>query len=481
MVMQTKQIRLTDELIQELNMLVDVGMYSSISEAIRDSVRRLVTGREAPIKNLPEKTEKTIQKLDKEVSKQFQKAKGTSDFYPEDMEQRKTIFRKFMKTAENYNFKQIEAPAFENTNLLTVKQGQEIRDQIFIIEKKGSEELGLRFDITVSATRMFIEKQKELPKPVKWFYLTRMWRYERPQTGRLREFYQYGVELFGSDKPEADAEILNLLIDSLQSLGLTSKDFFIKINNRKLLEGLLLDIVNKDIINDVIRIIDKRSKLSDIEFLNELKKLDLDDEKIAKITSTLNITNIKEIKTSDLNEEAENGLNEIKAILNLLKSRKEFIQVDLSTARGLAYYTGTVFECFDKEEKFRAIAGGGRYDKMVEQFKGEPTAATGFGLGYSTLTLLLKEKDLLPKINLAPDIYIITIGDVKQQALELATRLREKNRVDVDLSERNLRNQFKYANSIKAKKTIVLGENEIKQGSYKIKDMKTGKEEEVKL
>ena len=481
MVMQTLQIRLTKELINELNMFVGAGMYGSVSEAVRDSVRRLVTGRETPIKTLPGKEEvkEVIEKLDKEVKKQFQKAKGTVDFYPEDMELRKTIFRKFMKTAENYNYKQIEAPAFEELDLLTKKGGEEIKKQIFTLEQRGDETFGLRFDLTVSAARMFIEKQKELPKPVKWFYLTRMWRYENPQQGRLREFYQYGTELFGSSKPEADAEVISLVIDSLLSLGLKKDDFLVKINNRKLLEGLLNDIVNESQISDVIRVIDKKSKISDDEFTNELKKLNINEKNINEIKSILNINNLNQLKQT--NNLSKQGLEELNAVIDLLKDKKEFIRVDLSTARGLAYYTGTVFECFDKEEKFRSIAGGGRYDDLIELFKGEKTPATGFGLGYSTLLLLLKEKNLMPTIELNPDYYIVVIGNVKQKAMELASKLRKKYKVDIDLSGRNVSNQFKYANTIKAKKVIVIGEDELKSGKFTVKDMKTGKEEKLAL
>src|SRR3989338_7334977 len=195
-----------------------------------------------------------------------QKPKGTVDFYPEELAVRSKLFDLLRQQALRYNFKEIESPAFENLSFLTKKEGEEIVGQIFSLEKRGDEQFGLRFDLTVPAARMFIEKQKSLPKPVKWFYLSRMWRYEQPQAGRLREFYQMSCEIFGSSKPEADAELLNLIIDCLASLGLTKNDFFIKINNRKLLEGLLLDIVDKNQTPGVIRIIDKRAKISQAEF-----------------------------------------------------------------------------------------------------------------------------------------------------------------------------------------------------------------------
>lgn len=484
MVMETLQIRLTKGLIEEIQKLVDKELYGSISEAVRDAVRRLVLGKEDKI-IVPEQKEEVKQvkeKLEKEIKKQLKRPTGTIDFYPEDMATRKAIFRKFMEIAEKYNFKQIETPAFESLALLTRKEGEEITNQIFTLEKRGDEEFGLRFDITVPAARMFIEKQKEFARPVKWYYLTRMWRYERPQQGRLREFYQYGTELFGSDKPEADAEIISLLIDSFRILGLTEKDFFIKVNNRKLLEGLLNDFIEKKEVFGIIAIIDKKNKISEEEFNEELKRIKMSQEKINKIKKIIEVKDLNKIKEYCKNDLAKQGLEELKSILNLLKNKKEFLRIDLSTARGLAYYTGIVFEAYDINERYRALAGGGRYDKLIEMFNGEPTPATGFGLGYATLSLLLKQKNLLSKIDLSPDYFIAVVNDeVKEKAMEIADKLRKNYKVEIDLMQRNLGNQFKYANKINAKKVIIIGPDELKQNKVKIKNMETGKESTIDI
>lgn len=478
--METLQIRLTKGLVEEIKKLVDRDIYSSVSEAVRDAVRRLILGKEEKI--VVQEAKETQKKIEKEIKKQLQKPTGTMDFYPEDMAVRKFIFRKFMDVAEKYNFKQIETPAFENLDLLTRKEGEEIKKQIFVLEKRGDEEFGLRFDITVPAARMFIEQQRSLPKPVKWYYLTRMWRYERPQQGRLREFYQYGTELFGSSKPEADAEIISLLIDSFLALGLTQKNFFIKLSNRKLLEGLLKDFIEKSKVFGIIAIIDKKNKITDEEFNNELKRIGLNEEKINKIKTIIEIKDLNEIKKYCNNELAKQGLEELQSVLKLLKNKKEFLKIDLSTARGLAYYTGIVFEAYDINERYRALAGGGRYDKMIEIFNGEKTPATGFGLGYATLSLLLKEKNLLPKIDLSPDYFVAIVNDeVKEKALEITDKLRKKYRVEMDLMNRNLGNQFKYADKIGAKKVIIVGPDELKQNKVKIKDMESGKDSLVDI
>ena len=408
----------------------------------------------------------------------FQKPKGTQDFYPEDKALQNKIFNILRSVAQKYNFQEIESPAFENIEVLTKKEGEEITSQIFTLEKRGEEKFGLRFDLTVPAARMFIAKQKEIPKPVKWFYLSRMWRYEQPQTGRLREFYQLSAEIFGSDRPEADAEAISLLIDCFLALGLTSNDFLVKINNRKLLQGIVAELVPQGNINKVITLIDKKDKISEQDFIASLKDQGVDEAKAAQLMKMLNITDLAKLK--DLNKEAEEGKKELQAILELLKARKEFIQVNLSTARGLAYYTGTVFEVADRQGKFRALAGGGRYDQMIESFGGDPCPATGFGLGYATLLLILQEKKLMPAVDARPDFYIAAVTENEQEkALEIASQLRKKYVVEIDLMGKKIGKQLKYANQISAKKAIIIGEKEAKERKAKIKDMDSGEEKEV--
>jgi len=472
--MQTMQIRLTNELISEIKILVDLGIYPNVSEAVRDSVRMLVTSKERPSGTIPGARQEELatihDKLRHEIKKQLLRPKGTEDYYPEDLAVRSQIFDILKKNALKYGFLEVDSPIIEDLNLLKAKQGEEIVNQIFTIEKKTDEELALRAEFTPSLARMFIQKQKSIPKPVKWFCINRVFRYERPQAGRQREFFQFNVEIYGSDKPEADAETINLIISCLKDLGLTEKDFFVKLNNRKLIQGLLLEVVEESELEQVMRIIDKKNKISQEEFSKELKKLEITDSKIDKIKEFLE-SNLNNIKPK--NQLAKQGLAEIKEVLKLLD--KKFIKIDLATVRGLTYYTGTVFEVFDKNEKIRSIAGGGRYDNMIELFKGEETPATGFGLGYSTLRLLLKDK--LPKPDLGVDYYIAVVKE-KEKAFEIANNLRKKYKVDIDLTQRNLNNQLKYANSINAKNLIVIGPDEIKKGKVKIKNMKTGKEEE---
>ena len=415
----------------------------------------------------------------------FQRVKGMKDYYPEDKVLQNYVFSKLRETAQKYNFKEIETPAVEELALLIEKEGEEIKQQIFVLEKRSKEQLGLRFDLTVPGARLFIEKQKVLPKPVKWFCIDKMWRYERPQAGRLREFYQYNCEIYGCKKVNADAEVIMLLIDSLNALGLTENDFEIRINNRKLLEGVVKNFTNK--VFEVIAVIDKMLKLPEEEFVRELENNGVED--VNKLKEVLQINDISKLENyvkvnGFSNDILDNGIRELKELFAMLKIKEKYLKLSLTTARGLSYYSGTVFEAFDKEGKFRSIAGGGRYDNLISMFGGEDTPATGFAVGYATLLLLLESKNLVPELSQCVDFYVVNVGDseiIKEKVVEIVAMLRKRYHVDYDLMGRNLRNQLKYANTINAKKVIFVGEDEIKTEKYKVKDMNSGNEEFVDI
>ncbi|MFW6383438.1 MAG: histidine--tRNA ligase [Nanoarchaeota archaeon] len=409
----------------------------------------------------------------------FKKIKGATDYYPAEQLIQDCIYSDFAGVAKNYGFEHVEPPVLERIELLTAKSGEEIKEQIFPIEKRGKEEIGLRFEFTAGIARMFVQKQKSLSKPVKWFSFNKAWRYERPQSGREREFFQFNAELIGSDKVEADAELINMAIDCLCSLGLTKNDFFVKLNNRKLLYGLLQELVPEEKITPAIRIIDKKEKITKEQFQKELSD--------CGVNNTKDIENILYMSWEELsnefnnmNETAKEGFNELKQITEY--AYKDFLKFDISIARGLDYYTGIVFEIFDTNQELRALGGGGRYDNMIEVFGGEKCPATGFGLGYSPLLLYLEKKNLLPEYKKEYDYFVINVSyEYKKDAIKIANKLREKNSVLVDLMGRNLGKQLKHANSAGAKKVIFVGEEEMKKGNIKLKDMETGEEKELKL
>ena len=414
---------------------------------------------------------------------QYQPVKGMEDFYPKEFAIREWLSNVLAQEARNFGFTQVSSPALESLKLLTAKSGDEVKEQIFLTEKKGSEELGLRFDLTVPMARMFVAKQKELQKPVKWFAIAPMWRYEAPQKGRAREFMQLSVELFGSPNPEADATCINLIISCMEKVGLTSKDVQIKINNRKLLEGLLSELASAKNLQYLIQLIDKSAKISEDDFKKQLQAIGVKKtEEVQKIIATKGDASIlKQVQKFKLNATAKQGLEELGNTLALVD--KKYITVDLSIARGLAYYTGNVFECFDREGKYRALAGGGRYDELVQLFGGEQTPATGFAIGLTPLTVMLTEKSLFPKIQTGPEYYVAPVDEkVLEKALEIASTLRKKGKsVDIDLMRRKLNKQFDYANSIGAKKIIIVGEKDLANNQVTIRELATGKEEKVLL
>lgn len=412
----------------------------------------------------------------------FQKPKGTEDFLPKELAEREAVFTILRETSRKFGFQEVDIPIIETTKLLTAKSGQEILEQLFVLQQKGSEELALRFDLTVPMTRLFNEQQRQLPKPVKWFAIQKNWRYEAPQKGRQREFFQWSAELYGSNHPEADAEIIHLSLQALYNLGLSKDDFVIKLNNRKLMEGLLTPTLGKISLEDASRIIDKSGKITEEAFKKELTKLGADTDcanKIHKLSTTAGkpediLPHLQQQANTDL---AKQGLSELTALCKLLHAP---VRIDLSITRGLAYYTGTIFEIFDAKGKFRAIAGGGRYDLLTQILGGEPCSATGFAMGYSTLLLLLEDRNKLPTTEHGPDYAVIPITENElHHALELTRKLREKHTVIIDLMRRKLTKQFDYANATGAKNAIIIGQNEINKGIYRVKNMKTGQEKEL--
>lgn len=409
--------------------------------------------------------------------------KGTFDFYPAEKYAKEAVLDTLRQVAERAGFLWVETPALETVKLLTRKSGEEVKNQIFLIEQRGSEQFGLRFDMTVPLTRMFMKKQKEIPKPVKWCYTTRMWRYEAPQRGRLREFYQYGVEMFGAQTAASDAEIIQLLLSSLFALGIKEKDIVLKINNRKLVQGLLFDLVPKEIMNDVLRIIDRSPKTTEEDVIQQLEKVGV--KKVKEVMRILSLRGkpkevIKDLQSYPLNTLAQEGLHEINAVVELVSS--PCLVIDVSTVRGLAYYTGLVFECFDKEGKYRALAGGGRYDDLVQLLGGESTSAIGFAIGYATLSLLLNDLNLcLTKLKI-PKYYIAVVDEkVRKYARTIAEQLRKIDVVEMDIMARKVGKQVEYANLLGIPYVIFIGPDEMKQKKVKLRDMKTGKEKMVNV
>ena len=400
------------------------------------------------------------------------KTKGTRDFYPEEMEIENYILDTWKKVAKSYGYKEIEGPILESAEIYK-KSGQEIPEQTYQLQDKSGRQLVLRPEMTPTIARMILSR-KDLSKPIKWFCTPRCFRYESPQLGRQREFYQLNLDCLGSNDMQADAEIIATLIDIMKAFGLTEKDFYIRISNRKVLQSLIQSIgfPNQQ---EVLRLVDKKDKLTEETFLFSLKELGLSKDQIERLLSFLNISQIDKIQMYCKDLVGKQGYEELSSLLNCLEKMNltKYIKIDLTIMRGFDYYTSTIFELFDTEKKFRALAGGGRYDDLA----GIP--GVGYGFGDVVLELFLEEKGKLEKIRKEKQkaIYILYIDETYYpEAFRLAHDLRDIIPIDMNVMKKSVSKQFEYCNQQGYPYTIILGEDEIKKKKFKLKDMKTGKE-----
>ncbi len=372
---------------------------------------------------------------------------------------------------------------FGDENYL-IKVSKEGGGVLLIDESSLNPEMSLRFDLTMPAIRMAMKRWKELTKPVKWFYIDKNFRYEEPQKGRDREFFQIGVEFYGVKDSIADLEVLNFAITFLNKIGLEKK-FKVKINNRKLMDYLISQILKSEQRQDLFRLIDKIRKISEDDFKKEAMEILKDEEKVNVlfdlVKKPLSLEEAeefikKEVKDDNLKERL---LKEIE-LLKLL-SDKAYLEYDLSIVRGLDYYTGLVFEFYDLEEKYRALAGGGRYDNLAESlgFK-EKIYATGLALGPSVLEIFMKENNLWKERKSERDFIVIAVSKNElNYAYKVAEELRDKG-FKVEFSyKKGIAKNLDYANKLNAKFAIIIGENEVKENTITLKNLETGEEAKV--
>lgn len=408
----------------------------------------------------------------------FKKPKGTRDFTPIEMKKRRIIENKLRTVFDSYNFKEINTPTFESFELLSKKTGEDIRKQLFVFKDHGNREMGLRPELTSSVVRFYINELKNLPKPLKLYYFANCFRYENPQAGRYREFWQMGCELIGSKYPIADAEIINLAMDGLNKINM---DYEIHIGHLGVLKGIFKEFeLPEEEELKIRRLIDKEDYEGLENYLSEIKSSDELKNIIFKILNSKGdksvISNLKEVlKDYPLSIEALNNLEEI---LEFVKH--DNIIVNFGIARGLDYYTGMVFEIYGKREGARQVCGGGRYDNLIELFGEQPTPAVGFAYGFDRVMLNIDDFEVEDE-----SILIIPIKKDKKllkECLNIADILRESGKsVEVDLMNRKLNKALNYANTVGIDKVIIIGEKELNEGKISIKDMKTGEQKLVEL
>ena len=411
-----------------------------------------------------------------------QGVRGTRDFYPEDMRLRNWLFDNFDDAALLHGFQEYDAPVLESEELYTRKQGEEITQQLYNFKDKGDRKVALRPEMTPSLARMVMSRAGVLPMPIKWYSIPQCWRYERTQRGRGREHYQWNVDIWGTDAISADAELISVLVTFFKSVGLTEKDLVIKMSSRKVLEEVLGSLgLEGDIFAKTCIIVDKMDKLPADVVSNQLSELGLEDSAIQTIQSTLAIKDMNSLE-KNLGKESS-AVMELTSLFSALDAYgiSEWIEFDASIVRGLAYYTGPVFEAHDRAGELRAICGGGRYDKLLSTLGGKDLPATGFGFGDMVIMELLAEKGLVPElIGGVDDVVIALSPELRNAAMSVATSLRNTGKsVDLVLEDKRLKWAFKHAERSGAQRLVMVMPDEWKDGKVKIKDLETGEEEEV--
>ena len=426
--------------------------------------------------------------------------KGTRDFYPPLMAIRNCIIDGWKRISLRNCFEEYDGPIFEYLKMFQIKSGNEIAEQLFSLRDRGGRELAITPEITPTLTRMVNQQIKSLPKPIKWFSVPRLCRAERPQKGRFREFFQWNIDIIGEEKVLADAETIFCALDYLQEAGLTPKDIVVKISNRKLLSSFLKKIgVTEERLDLLYPVLDKKNKLPVETFEKILVEQTQDSEITAKILTFMEVDRISEVKkiAGAENDEIEQALDEQVALMHYLGQMgvSEYCEFDPAIVRGLAYYTGIVYEIHDKSGEFRAIGGGGRYDNLLRDFGGPNIPATGFGIGDCVLGILLEKKGLLKPEPYRLDYFIACVADVTfevrerkdesaavNEAVKLVAKLRRIG-IKADFSYRygaGLSKQLKEASARNAQKCIIIGE-EFKNNQLVVKDMITGRQEVIEI
>jgi histidyl-tRNA synthetase len=403
----------------------------------------------------------------------MEKLPGFRDFYPDDLAVRRYIFGKWRDAARRYNFREYDGPPLEPLELFTLKSGDEIVHQLYHFTDKGERDVALRPEMTPTLARMVGAHARQLKKPIKWFAIPQLFRYERQQRGRLREHFQFNADIIGEDGISADAELIALAIDSLRSFGLTENDFVVRISDRRAWQRYLsVTGIAEEKQAAAFQAIDKLEREPLAKTREKLAALSLSAQKIDEI---LRFSHEKSAKNSP---ELQNLLQ------NLGDDLAKFCEVDFKIVRGLAYYTGIVWEIHDRKGELRAMAGGGRYDHLLKLVTGGNVdlPALGFGMGDVVLTELLKARNLLPKIESELDAYVVIADEkLRNAAQKVIRRLRDAGfSVDHALSPMKMDKQFAAASALGAKFAVIIGD-EWNAGEVSVKNLQTRAQERVRF
>lgn len=412
-----------------------------------------------------------------------QSYKGARDFYPEDKRLQNYIFGVWARVCERYGYEEYTAPVLEPIELYSNKTSDEIvNEQTYSFTDRGGRTVVMRPEMTPSVSRMVAARRQELPYPLRWYSIPDCWRYERPQRGRNRQFWQLNVDIFGVSTVDADLELISLADAIMREFGASPDMYQIKINSRKLINLIMSSYLELDEAQakSMIRLFDKKDKIEPADFVlqassifkQEQQKVGLQKLQILLAAKTL----------ADLPDELKNtkAITEVQSLFTLLHEHQiTSIKFDITLMRGFDYYTDIVFEVFDLDpENNRAVFGGGRYDGLVAAYGVEPLPAAGFAIGDAPMENFLSTHKLDPRLSAATEVYVVTVGDTLKEAQVLANELRAAQiNVAVDLTDRKPDKQIKAALKLGVRYLLFIGQDEVSQQKYILRNVETQNED----
>ena len=407
------------------------------------------------------------------MSKLIQKIKGTRDFYPDEMAKRQWLIEKLRIASEAFGYQQYDGPCLEQIELYAAKSGEElVKEQAFVFEDRGGDPITLRPELTPTLSRMVASMQNQLTFPLRWWSFGPFWRYERPQRGRTREFFQWNIDQIGSDSVMADAELIAVAARFFREVGLGPELVQLYVNDRQLMDSELMNLgISDEQKTEILRLIDRIDKLP----------TDVWDQMI--LDAGLNEAQLTELKALLQNQELWKRSERLSALFEIIDGlgESDYVSYNPKIIRGLDYYTGVVFEAHNTKGEFRAILGGGHYADLVADVGGRPAPGVGFAMGDVVIMLVLEKYDLLPKELFDPEALFVTVFDEARlrESLNLASKLRNAGfKVVLGETER-LGKQFKYADRIGINRVLVLGPSELEKGLVVVKNLKKGEQKEI--
>lgn len=412
--------------------------------------------------------------------------KGTRDYYPEDKRVQNYIFETWRAVSERFGYEEYGAPTLEPLEVYAAKSGDELANQqTYAFTDRGGRIVAIRPEMTPSVSRMVAARRQELPYPARLYSIANFMRYERPQRGREREFWQLNVDIFGVDEISADAEIITMADAIMRAFGAETHDFVIKINNRKLINYMMAHYLQLDGTQALlmVKLFDRKDKISETDFDDQAREIlgSNAEESLPKVKGLMSARNMGDLPVELKNNESTKEIQELFTQLDAAGISNAVF--DITLMRGLDYYTGTVFEVNDTHpDNNRSLFGGGRYDGLVGLFGAEPISAVGMAPGGTMMENFLAVHKLLPELGSKTDIYVIALGDTTKETTKVATELRARGlNIELDITGRKLDKQIKTAVKKQVPYMLFVGEEEVETNIYTLKNTISTDEQKVTI